>query len=179
MASPMNSSIVPAEEAARSHNFAEQLRTRLRPYASHYRYHTLLRLLDRDPVPESPGVVGEEGPEFGESRSAGSSALVVQANSLFREWKQLSIDLLADKNSQSEAIIHDETERLRKEIEAQAKARALAAGELISSSGPASPDAVARKISAELRSPTIPRQWGESGVSRAAVGWSSSTSEPL
>lgn len=139
MASPITSSI-PREEAARIHNFAEQLRTKLRPHESHYRYNTLLRLLDHDPVPESLGVVGEEGPKFGEFQSAGSSALVVQADSLFREWKRLSIDLLADKDSQSEAIIHDETERLRKEIEAQAQARALAAGEIISSSGPAEPD---------------------------------------
>ncbi|KAG8903662.1 hypothetical protein FRC00_014610, partial [Tulasnella sp. 408] len=57
----------------------------------------------------------------------------MQANRSFQEWKQLSIDLLADKDLQSESIIYDETARLLKEIEARAVARALTSTGLSSS----------------------------------------------
>lgn len=124
MASPVYTSI-PTEEKARVRRFAEQLREKLLPLASTYRYQALLRLLDHDPIPKSPGVNKEGNLGLEDSRQAGSDALPMQANRLFQEWKKLSIDLLADKDSQSESIIYDETARLKKEIEARAMAPAL------------------------------------------------------
>ncbi|KAG9051124.1 hypothetical protein FS837_011970 [Tulasnella sp. UAMH 9824] len=124
MSTPVHVSI-PTETKGLIDRFTQELHQRLLPHASMYKYQALLRLLDHDPIPKSPGPIEEEDPGLEVSCRVGSDILLMQANRSFQEWKQLSIDLLADKNSQSESIISNETERLKKEIEARAVAQAL------------------------------------------------------